>query len=320
MQDRLFSEKYRPKTVTKMVLLPRIREVVAAPDGGVRLPTNLLLASVMPGTGKTTLASIIEASFDTMRINASLESSVDNLKGAVQEFCQTMNVFSDHADATKVVFLDEIDGVSRQFQEGLRGFIEEYEQRVRFIGTCNNISKITEALQSRFTVLDFAPKNQAETDLLRMGYVRRLTAVAKAEGMEVSPELVTGLVNASFPDFRSAFNKLQIIHARGPEAAADEVGGLADAASLYALATGPTDPEATYNYVLATWGDKVDGLVGLLGRPFAKWIFANAPEKAFKVVELLPLVRDYEIYLSQATDPAMHAMALIYQVQELYKK
>ncbi|RYD18616.1 MAG: hypothetical protein EOP88_21975 [Verrucomicrobiaceae bacterium] len=68
----------------------------------------------------------------------------------------------------------------------------------------------------------------------------------------------------------------------------------------------------TYDYVVATWGDKVDGLIALMGRPFAKWIFANAPEKAFKVVELLPLIRDYEINLGSAGDPALHAMSLIY--------
>lgn len=319
MLDRLFWEKYRPKAMNKMVLLPRIKEIVTDKEGNLQVPTNLILTGP-PGTGKSTLARMIEAKHDTLTINASLKSSVDDLKGEVQEFCQTMNIFGDeYASGLKIVFLDEFDGVSRQFQEGLRGFIEEYEQRVRFVATCNNVSKITDAMLSRFTVVDFAPRTANETAMLRQGYVRRAIAVCKAEEMDIAPAAIEAMVNSSFPDYRAVFNKLQIAKARGT-VNVEEIDGNTDAGALYAMVTGQDGPEAIYDYVLAAWGDKVDGLISLLGRPFARWIFANAPAKAFKVVELLPLIRDYELNIGQATDPAMHAMALMGQVQAMYNK
>ena len=317
MQERLFWEQFRPKTLNQMILLPRIKADVRAEDGTPKVSTNLLLTG-SPGTGKSTLARIIQENYDTLTINASLKSSIEDLKSEVMDFCRTMSTFSDdYKSDLKVVFLDEFDGVSRQYQDGLRAFIEEYEQRVRFVATCNNISKISDAMLSRFTVIKFNPVNATESEMLKAGYLRRATAVCNKVGIEITQDRLSAIITASFPDYRSVFNKLQMIHERGDTQVEDEIAG--DSNVVYDIILNTTGPEATFDYVMTTWGDKVDGLVAILGRPFAKYIFQYRPELTFNVVAHLIKVRDYEIHLADATDPALHAMALIYEMQSIYK-
>ena len=317
MIDRLYYEKYRPSELKGMILLPRIRKVVMNAEGNLQVPTNLLLTGG-PGTGKTTLARIIRSKHETLSINASLKSSVDDLKGEVHEFCQTMNIFGgDYDTEMKVVFLDEFDGVSAKFQEGLRGFIEEYESRVRFVATVNNISKIIGPVQSRFSVINFDPKTAMERQLLETGYTRRAMAVCKKLEMDITEEDLLSIVRTSFPDYRSVFNAIQIRHASGAPEEDEVMGG--DPNALYDIVCSAASEEHIYDYVMSTWGDKVDGLVKMMGRPFAQWIFQNKPDRTGFVAQMIPKVREYEIGLREAIDPAVHAMALIYEAQTLYK-
>ena len=164
--NKLFWKKYRPKNIEGMILLPRIKKEVINDNGEIIIDNNLLFVSG-PGLGKSSLAELIIPK-RALVINASYNSSVENLKEEVTDYCRMVgnNIFDDNYNPNekqwKFVYLNEFDGVSQKYQEALKGFIEENVERVRFIATCNNINKLSPEIRSRFTEINFEPQNSEE--------------------------------------------------------------------------------------------------------------------------------------------------------------
>lgn len=132
--NKIWWSKYRPKNIDGMILLPRIKNQLFS-DDKLSLDNNYLFVGP-PGVGKSSLAKVIVPK-GALYVNASYNSSIDDLKEEVAEYCKTADIFGDSTiDGYKIVYLDEFDGVSQKYQEGLRAFIEEHESHVRFIATC----------------------------------------------------------------------------------------------------------------------------------------------------------------------------------------
>lgn len=119
----LWVEKYRPKSVAGLVLpkdfMKFFKKIVE--DGDI---PNLLLSSPTPGTGKTSIAKAIVADLnaDYIYLNASSENSIDVIRNQIAGFAQTMSF----NQGKKIVILDEADGLTRQFQQALRAYMEEF--------------------------------------------------------------------------------------------------------------------------------------------------------------------------------------------------
>ena len=128
LDQNFFKVKYRPKSFDDIILLPRIKKII---DGG--LNDHLLLYGTY-GTGKTALVNLLCKGRPHLELNSSLDTSIDVLRTKVDEFCSKMSMF-DSKDDIKIVFLDEIDRVSAQYQDALKNFIEKNERNVRFVAT-----------------------------------------------------------------------------------------------------------------------------------------------------------------------------------------
>lgn len=312
---KLYWQKYRPKNIDAMILLPRIQKQLLNSEGQVVLSNNLLLTG-SPGTGKTSLSKIIVPK-GALTVNASYNSSVEDLKDTVIEYCKTGDIFGDNTlDGFKIVFLDEFDGVSAKYQEALRGFIEEFSDRVRFIATCNNLTKITPAMQSRFLVINFDPSNTEETEILKDAYIERAQLVADKNKLNVSLEQITSIVNLTFPDLRSVMNTLQDVEKTGGFTMSSVSGLNAD---LYNIVFGDIRPEKTYDWVMEHYGDKVENLIKICGRPLAQYIFEHRKDISVKVPRIMRIVNTHANQLSTCIDPLVLALSMIYEIQETVK-
>tara|TARA_Y100001972_G_scaffold126714_1_gene181288 strand:- start:5081 stop:6016 length:936 start_codon:yes stop_codon:yes gene_type:complete len=205
MQEFLWVEKYRPKTIDECVLPSSIKENFQKVLIQGELQNMMLTGTA--GTGKTTAAKALcnELGLDYLLINGSEESGIDTLRNKIKQFASTVSLQGGY----KVVILDEADYLNPQStQPALRGFIEEFSANCRFILTCNFKNRIIEPLHSRCTTIEFnIPKKEAER--LASVMMARLMLILDDEGIKYERSVLAELIMKHMPDWRKVINELQ---------------------------------------------------------------------------------------------------------------
>lgn len=298
----LWVERYRPKTI-KDIVMPKdfkrfFSKLVA--DGQTN---NLLLSSPTPGTGKSTLAKALvnDLGADYIYINASSENSIDVIRNQIHNFAMTKSFVG----GTKVVILDEADGLTPQFQKALRAFIEEFEKNCRFILTCNYISKIIPALrQGRTMVFDF---NMAKyKDELIPQIVKRLEGILKFEKVEFDETIIPKLVETNFPSLRECIATLQQYA---------QTHGKIDEGILTFKDVGSELSNLLIEKKLTAARQYIEQQ-GLSYSDVFKNLFENfvTSPKCVKKGQAIILLADYEYRCSFSSDPSLQEAACMYEL------
>ena len=310
--DTLFWEKYRPKSLNQMVLLPRIKSEL-----GNGFQTNYLLHGHQ-GTGKTTITRILLKNTDYIRINASKEGRIETLREDLEDFCTSMRsplVKSD--DPMKYVYMEEFENSTKDFQEAFKAFTEDYDKRVRFIITMNEISDIkVPALVSRFEpTLCFDPINDEERQFLHDGYFKYLSAVSKHAGLTLKDETIKTLINTYFPDLRAAVQGIQHIFITGNESTQVQE----TYADIYKfILDTKTTFDNIYDFVIDNYTNRPNALLGILGRPFYKWLRDNYPDTITnKGFNLISISKSYNVEYTSAVDPVIHLISYMVELKKI---
>lgn len=202
----IWTEIYRPKTVGD-ILLPRNYKRTFNKFVKEKQIPNLLLYSSSPGVGKTTLAKSLCNDIDANKlyINASSKSGIDTLRDLIAKFASTKS-FNGRP---KIVIMDEADGTSRNLQDGLRAFTEEFHKVCRFIFTCNYITKIIEPLQSRCQCFDMNFSDKKIKDEMKPKILKRIIGILEHKEIEYKEEVIINLIDMYYPDIRKIIQTCQ---------------------------------------------------------------------------------------------------------------
>ena len=211
LQDFLWVEKYRPKTVEDTILPADLKATFQQFVNQKNVP-NLILTGG-PGVGKTTIA---RAMLDELRcvyiiINGSMNGNIDTLRNEIKNFASTVSF----SGGRKYVILDEADYLNPQStQPALRNFMEEFSANCGFILTCNFLNRIIAPLHSRCSVVQFKINNSDKPKLAGR-FMKRVTGILKKENVEFEERVVAELIMKHFPDWRRVLNELQRYSATG---------------------------------------------------------------------------------------------------------
>lgn len=205
MDDFLWVEKYRPKTINDVILPKDLKMFFHKIVESGELPNMLFTGTA--GLGKTTVAKALcnELNLDWILINGSEEGNIDTLRGKIKQFASSVSLQGGY----KVVILDEADYLNPQStQPALRAFIEEFSNNCRFILTCNFKNRIIEPLHSRCGIYEF---NTTKKDMAILcgEFMQRAKSILDENKVEYEEKILADLIMKHAPDWRRVLNELQ---------------------------------------------------------------------------------------------------------------
>jgi len=201
----LWVEKYRPKTISDVILPKSLKQTFQKIVDSGELPNMLFTGTA--GLGKTTVARALcnELGCDFILVNGSEEGNIDTLRTKIKQFASSVSLQGGY----KVVILDEADYLNPQStQPALRGFIEEFSNNCRFILTCNFKNRIIEPLHSRCGVYEFNTSKKGMIELCQ-SFMERCKIILDDEKIEYNEKPLAELIMKFAPDWRRVLNELQ---------------------------------------------------------------------------------------------------------------
>jgi replication-associated recombination protein RarA len=314
IKNQLWWRKYRPKTVNNMVLLPRIKKVV---ENGIQQD---MIFYGHPGTGKSALIEILLKDKNYMKINASMENGIDTLRDKITDFCESMpSPFVRSEDKMKYVYLEEFDRTTPAFQDGFKAFVENYDHKVRFIISMNDITRVIPALISRLKPqVCFNPANEDEKAYLMNGYFKYLLSIVKHNKLNIDEDIIKKVMVTNFPDLRASVQELQTMSITGT----DNVQYVIRNIEVFNfILNGKNDFSDNFYFVMDNWANQPKDLIDILSRPFYNYLLNNhgqiINEKGF---ELLELTKKYNAEFEFTTDPPLHVFSLICEMKSILIK
>ncbi len=210
-------EKYRPQKLEDIVGQKQIVTRLEKYVGESSMP-NLMFTGPA-GVGKTTTALALVKSMlgeywrqNFLELNASDARGIETVRNNIKNFCRLKPVGAPF----RIVFLDEVDNMTKDAQHALRREMEMYTKTASFILSCNYSSKIIDPIQSRCAIFRFAPIKGDEIK-------QRLEFICENEGFEFSDEGLNAIIYFAEGDMRKAVNVLQAATSEGEIISEDSV-------------------------------------------------------------------------------------------------
>jgi len=162
MSNNLFINKFQPIYFNDFEMDPDMINILNTLIEIENL--NILFIGNM-GCGKTSILNALikeyykgydakEYDLNVLQINSLKEQGINYYRNDVKTFCQTCCSIKKKK---KIVILDDLDVINEQSQQVFRNCIDKYSHNVHFISSCNNVQKVIESLQSRFTIIKIKP-------------------------------------------------------------------------------------------------------------------------------------------------------------------
>lgn len=190
---RLSIEDFRPQSLDEIVgqapVIARLRRILEGVRNGVVVPPHLLLHGP-PGVGKTATArafarELLGPNFDADF--SELRAYDDRSAAAVTRMIDLSRSPPKDGAPFRVMFVDEVEALAPDAQLNLRPAMEKEGGWSAYILSCNDLTGLARALQSRCTLLELRPVDAPD--------MHRLVSLALARTpFRLEPTVVQSIV------------------------------------------------------------------------------------------------------------------------------
>jgi DNA polymerase III delta prime subunit len=316
-KTKLFEVIFSPKSLGAFALPNRILKEF--PDG--RVECNYLFYGDS-GLGKSALAKFLGNDFNLFVLDASLEGSINSLrKGSdLFAFCTTTNMLDNRP---KMILFDEINGVSKAFWEGVKGFTDLIKPlNILYIATTNHISEIDSAMKSRMRLISFNYMESEENEKHLLYKNRAKLILDKIKCTYENESVLDEFIKNSGYDWRTLLQNLQYLHRAGETSLTEENINKQtfEYNSLYDLICNGDIKEVKKNVELINTFSNPNAVVRGVEENLFKWIETNCPAKIKYIPSMVITICRYNYNLTQRVDPVIVSKAMIYELMMICSK
>ncbi len=210
MDNLPFSEKYRPKRVSDLILDPIINTKINNIIKNKDIPNMIFTGK--SGVGKTSTIHCIARSIypkedyqeAIIELNASDDRGIKSVHETIINFCKRKVDFKPGYAQHKLLILDEADNITPKAQRLINSIMEKFPT-TRFAFTCNNSSDIIESIQSRCIIVRFT-KPPVED------FISRIKSICVNENVSFKEDALNYLFEVCQKDLRQTLNMLELTY------------------------------------------------------------------------------------------------------------
>lgn len=227
-----FVEKYRPETFDDIVGHDEVVKRCKSYVDNKAMP-NICFAGSQ-GVGKTATAVVLGKALygEYFDANFSIKNASDDrgINFIRNELKSIANSKPQGGFDFKIVFLDEVDGLTNEAQAALRATMENYADNCIFILSCNYLHKLLPPILSRVAVFKFRP--------LANEFVRqKISQVCEAEGLNITERGMKALLYVANGDLRKGLNALNAVAINNKDIDADDIQAVSGKLMPFELAS-----------------------------------------------------------------------------------
>ena len=171
-----------------------------------------LLICGSKGSGKTTLINIITNIYynnkkntdDIFYVNNLQEKGINYYRDEIKTFC---NNYNKKSYIKKTIIIDDIDLLNGKKQQIFRHFLDNYDNKINYLFTCNNLQNVIECIQTRLNIISIP--NISKRHLKNI-----YNKIVKEENIEITPKTKKNLfkiVNNSINQLINYIEKFKLI-------------------------------------------------------------------------------------------------------------
>ncbi len=305
-------EKYRPQTLDDIVgqksIIKRLQKYV-----GEKSMPNLMFTGPA-GVGKTTTAIALVKTIlgdywrqNFLELNASDARGIETVRNNIKNFCRLKPVNAPF----RIIFLDEVDNMTKDAQHALRREMEMYTKTASFILSCNYSSKIIDPIQSRCAIFRFAPINGESM-------IKRLKYICKHQKIKYEDEGLENIVYFAEGDMRKAINILQSCASEGEKVTEE---------SVYEVVSKARPQDVNLMITSALSGDFMKArdllketmiIQGTSGEDMITQIYTDVSKRVYDgkmnsdiYIELIDAIADCDFRIREGANPRIQLEALL---------